>query len=110
MARKSNRAALVLTPTQKVLLEELAGSRTGTQLAQFSEDCGPAPPLLELPGSQPMPQPGIQPAHDLGCLRQPEVRLPARHVGPQPFSDLRQAAPAGAPRQLPKPAEPEPNR
>ena len=30
MARKSNRAALVLTPTQKVLLEELAGSRTAS--------------------------------------------------------------------------------
>ena len=74
----------------------------GTRFAQFAIDHRPAPPLLELYGAQSMPQPGVERAHDLGGLRQPEDRLPARHAGPQPCSNLLQAAPTDAPRQLPQ--------
>ncbi len=52
----------------------------GTQLSQFAEDRGSSSPLLELDSSQSMPQPSVQPSHDRGGLRQPEVCLPARHV------------------------------
>jgi len=57
--------------------------------------------MLELHGTQPVSDPLVEFAEHLGCLRKLEVRLPTRHVGPQPFGDLGQVAPARATRELP---------
>ncbi|MPM97518.1 hypothetical protein SDC9_144691 [bioreactor metagenome] len=62
--------------------------------------CAPTP-VLELHHTQPVPDPLVEFAEHLGCLRKLEVRLPAWHVGPQPFGNLGQVAPARATCELP---------
>ena len=47
-----------------------------------------------------MTQPLVEFAEHLRRLRKLKVSLPARHVSPEPFHDLRQATPARATRQL----------
>jgi len=93
--------AAVMPPPARLARHSGCQFLAGTQFAQFAVDHRPAPPLLELYGAQSMPQPGVERAHDLGGLRQPEVRLPARHVGPQPCSNLLQAAPTDVPTDAP---------
>src|SRR5690606_2737145 len=57
-------------------------------------------PVLELHGTQPVSNPLVESAEHLRRLRELEVGLPARHVSPELFGDLRQATPTRATRHL----------
>ena len=75
----------------------------GAKPAQLTVHRRASTPLLELQGSQTAPQPSVHIAHDLPRLRQPEVRLPARHVRAQVLCHLGQALTPRALRDLPQP-------
>src|SRR5713101_1928005 len=68
---------------------QLMGS---TETSQATIDRGRTPPVLELDGSESAAQPRIEVLERLGGLRETEVGLPPRHVGPQLFRNLSHAA------------------